>query len=446
MARLKPLVPHNAEGTVKRWIWIVVIVAVVAAGVLGWPRLRAAQAEKTALAIESVEDPAQRAQQALALLEAHPELSEKLRTSVFLAGFRGAQEQGGAAAIQFCDRVMALNMPTAERSVVVASLDRALLDTGEPGDAARADSLAREAAVAGDYTAASYLRMVWQHVQNPMSDPWTAVELARAGSALNDTTTADEWPGAFDSAYGGVLSAIAEDRGLDAAFAVTDSVLSRARDSMVPGAIYANVYRLLVDEDPSAAVDAARNLTTLRDYKGGSVLNDVAYDMTERSLAPDVAVQLAEAALALASSSYDSVGVLDTAGWAHYRAGNDARAVEYLAKAFSMLDETPSYQNEIVQHLVTAYGAAGKTDEAIDLLALIVSRSVDQEDPARAELSKLLKKRDGDDAAFASLVEAKLAQGIETAPEFALTDRGGKTVALADLRGSVVVVCFWSYG
>jgi cytochrome oxidase Cu insertion factor (SCO1/SenC/PrrC family) len=71
---------------------------------------------------------------------------------------------------------------------------------------------------------------------------------------------------------------------------------------------------------------------------------------------------------------------------------------------------------------------------------------VDPEDPARAELSELLKKRDGSDAAFESVVESKLAAGIETAPEFALKDRTGKTVALADLRGSVVLVCFWSYG
>lgn len=444
--RLKPQVGHNAEASVNRWIWIVVIVALVAAGIWGWPRLRAAQIEKAALAIESVEDPAQRAEKALAFLEAHPEVSEELRASVFMAGFRGAQEQGGAAAVQFCDKVMELDMSPAERGMVVVSLDRALLDTSEPEGAARADDLAREAAKTGKYPAVSYLRMVWQHVRNPMSDPWTAVELALAGAALNDTTTADAWPGALDSAYGAVLNSVAKNRGLDAVFAVTDSVLSRATDPIVPGAIYANLYRLMVEEDPGAAVGAAQSLLMLRDYKGGSVMNDVAYDMAERNLAPDVAVRLAEAALALATSQYDSVGVLDTAGWAHHRAGNDARAVEHLAKAFSMLDETPSYENEIVQHLVIAYEAAGKTDEAIDLLALLVSRSVNPNDPARVELSKLLKKRDGNDAALESLVEAKLAEGIETAPEFALKDRAGKAVALADLRGSIVLVCFWSYG
>ena len=430
----------------KRWIWIVVIVAVAAVGIWGVPRLRAAQVEKAALAIESIEDPVQRTEQAVAFLQAHPKLFEELRTSVFTAGFQGAQEQGGTAAIQFCDKVLALDMSAAERGMVVVSLDRALLDTGEPEHAARADSLAREAARAGTYPAMSYLRMVWQHVQNPMSEPWTAIELARAGAALNDTTTADAWPGAFDSAYGALLNSIAKDGGLDAVRSVADSVLSRAADPVIPGAIYANLYRLLVEEEPWAAVGAAQSLSALPGYRGGSVMNDVAYDMAERSLAPDVAVRLAEAALALASSAYDSVGVLDTAGWALHRAGNDARAVEHLAKAFSMLDETPSYQNTIVQHLVSVYESAGRTDDAIDVLALLVSRSVDAEDPARAELSKLLRKRDGSDAALEGLVELKRAVGLETAPEFTLKDRAGKTVALTDLRGGVVVVCFWSYG
>lgn len=431
----------------KRCIfWIVVIVVVAVAAIWGWPRLRAAQVEKAVLAIESVEDATERADKAIAFLEAHPKLPEELRASVFMAGLRGAQEQGGAAPVQFCDRVMRLDMPMAARGTVIASLDRALLDTGDPDDAARADSLARDAAKAGRYPAGSYLRMVWQHVRSSMSDPWTAVELAVAGAALKDTTMADEWPGALDSAYGGVLNSIAREGGLDAVLAVTDSVLSRAVDPMVPGAIYANLYRLMVEEDTEAAVGAAQSLLMLRDYRGGSVLNDVAYDMAERNLAPDVAVRLAEASLALASSRYDSIGVLDTAGWAHHRAGNGARAVEHLAKAFSMLDETPSYQNEIVAHLAVAYEAAGKTDDAIGLLALLVSRSVDPQDPARAELSRLLKKRDGNDDAFKSLVESKLAEVVETAPEFALKDRAGKTVTLAGLRGNVVVVCFWSYG
>jgi len=431
---------------VKRWIWIVLIVVVAAAGIWGWPRLRAAQVEKAALAIESVEDAAQKAERAFAFLEAHPDLTEELRTRVFLAGFGAAQEQGGTAAIEFCDRVMALDIPVEERGTIIVSLDRALLDTGDPGDAARADSLALAAANSGKHSAAAYLRMVWQHAQSPMSDPWTAVELARAGAALGDTLTAEEWPGAFDSAIGAVLNSAAREGGLDAALAVGDSLLSRATDTLVPGAVYANTYRLMVEEDPAAAVGAAQSLSALPGYKGGSVMNDVAYDMAERSLAPDVAVKLAETALALASSQYDSIGILDTAGWAHHRAGNAERAVEHLAKAFSMLDETPSYENEIIRHLVIAYEAAGKVDEAIDLLALIVSRSVDQEDPARAELSRLLKRRDGSDAALESLVKAKLAADVETAPDFALKDAAGKTVALKDLRGDVVLVCFWSYG
>jgi len=309
----------------------------------------------------------------------------------------------------------------------------------------RAD-LVRETLAAGGYPATTYLYMAWQHASNQNVDPRTTVDLALAGAALGDSATAGEWPGVLDRAYASLLWSIAKDRGPEAALAAADSVVGVADDPLVAGVLYANIYRLLVEENAPGAVSAARSLASLPGFRGYSVMNEVAYDLAVRDLAPDVAVGLAESALALAPSRYDSVMILDTAGWAQYRAGRHDRAVEHLAKAFSMLDETPSYANEIVQHLVTAYAAAGRRDEAIDLLALLVARSVDPNDPARAELSALLTRRDGNDAAMKDLVAAKASEGLEAAPAFDLPDESGETVSLEGLRGNVVLVCFWSYG
>jgi cytochrome oxidase Cu insertion factor (SCO1/SenC/PrrC family) len=71
---------------------------------------------------------------------------------------------------------------------------------------------------------------------------------------------------------------------------------------------------------------------------------------------------------------------------------------------------------------------------------------VDPTDPARAELARLLTKRDGTDAGMGALVQSKREAGGDEAPTFTLEDRGGASVDLASLRGKVVLIGFWSYG
>jgi hypothetical protein len=432
----------------KRWTWILVaiVIVVAAAAVLGWPRLRAAQTERAVAAVESIEDAAARAAGALALLGDRSDLCEDLWKRVFVAGLTGAREQGGRAAIEYCESVMRLELPAERQQTAAATLDGALLATGDPDDAARADDLAREAAAAGNHPAESYLRMVWQHAGNEMSDPWVAVELARAGLAAADSVSGDDWPLALQSAYAGVIDDAAMQRGVEGAYAVADSLIERANSPLVPGVLYSILYRLRVEDDPEAAVNMAQSLASLRGFTSGAILNAVAYDLAVRGLAPDLAVTLADAAIPLAASVYDSMGVLDTAGWANHRAGNRDAAFAHMAKAFSLLDETPSWTNEIVEHFVVVAEAAGKLDEAVDALALVVSGSVDPADPARGELARLLRKRDGSDAGMEALVQSKRETGREEAPAFSLADRGGATVDLASLRGKVVLIGFWSYG
>lgn len=431
----------------RRWIWVAVVIVVAVGAIWGWPRLRAAQVERAAAAIEATDDPAERVEKAVAFLTSNTSAPVDVVRRVLAAGVRGASDQGGPeAVVAFCDRLMPLQFCKAARGALLTSLDGALLESSDPNAVARANDLAREVVKTGGYPAMTYLYMAWQHSASESADPRATVDLALAGAALGDSATASEWPGVMDRAYASLFAQVARERGLDEAIAAADSVVGKTQDPLVAGSVYANVYRLLVEDDPAGAVSAARSLASLSGFKGSSVMNDVAYDLATRDLAPDVAVELAEAALVLAPSRYDSVLVLDTAGWARYRAGDHAAAVAHLSKAFSMLDETPSFGNEIVAHLVTSYKAAGKTDEAIDLLALLVARSVDPADPARAELSALLRKRDGSDAAMKDLVAAKADLGLSPAPDFALAGGDGKTVTLAGLRGNVVLVCFWSYG
>jgi tetratricopeptide (TPR) repeat protein len=187
-------------------------------------------------------------------------------------------------------------------------------------------------------------------------------------------------------------------------------------------------------------------MAELEGLKGSDVLNRIAYDMAERGLAPDVAVALGERAVELASSRFDSMMVLDTAGWAHYAAGDYETAAAYLKSAVDLMDETLTADNETVQHLLTAYKSAGMQNEAIDLLARIAARSVLADDPARDQLEQMLVERDGNADAMESLIADLRYEGVEVAPPFELPDRSGRMVSLESMRGDILLVCFWSYG
>ena len=206
------------------------------------------------------------------------------------------------------------------------------------------------------------------------------------------------------------------------------------------------MFDVAIGEDEDAAIAAATAITELEGLTGSDPMNGIAYDMAERGVAPDVAVTLSLQALELAASRYDSTMVLDTVGWAYYAAGDYAEAARYLKSAVDIMDETLTYENETVQHLLTAYDSGGMPDETIELLAVIVSRSVVADDPARGQLSAKLVERDGDAAAMEALVEGLRYEGVEMAPAFTLQNESGEQVTLESFRGSVVVLNFWSYG
>jgi tetratricopeptide (TPR) repeat protein len=184
--------------------------------------------------------------------------------------------------------------------------------------------------------------------------------------------------------------------------------------------------------------------SSMADMGDGDVLNAIAYDLADRGLAPALAVSLAERALELTSSRWDSIYVLDTVGWAHHRAGDHRRAASYLTRALDLMGEDPSYGDETVQHLLAVYDASGDPDGSIDLLVRVAARSLDED--AITELGRRLTARDGNADALNRLLEENRYAGIEPAPAFALPARSGGTIALADLGGRISLLCFWSYG
>ena len=327
---------------------------------------------------------------------------------------------------------------------VMARLDRGLMEMETPESVARAEKLAREILEATDAPMEPYHWMVYFHQRSELANPELTVQVALAAEKATDHEEYGMWPQILDMAYSRLVSSVNDEQGLEAALSKVETLKQQTDNPSALAALNAAVFSAAVEEDEDTAIAAAIAITELEGLTGTDPSNRVAYDLAERGLAPDVAVTLSKQALALASSRYDSTQVLDTVGWAYYATGDYSEAATYLKKAVSLMDETPTSDNETVQHLMTAYDSGGMTDESIELLATIVARSVDADDPARRLLTDKLVSRDGNASAMEALVTNLRYEGVEMAPAFTLEDRDGSLVSLEGLRGEVLVVCFWS--
>lgn len=329
---------------------------------------------------------------------------------------------------------------------VMARLDRGLMELGTPESVARAEALAAEMLEATDAPSETYHWIVYFHQAGELADPELTVKVALAAENAIDRDEYGMWPQMLNMAYARLLGSVHEDQGLAAAVSRAEVLSGQTDSPPALAALNAAVFSIAVDEDEGAAVAAARAIAELTGLTSSDPSNGVAYNMAERGLAPDVAIQLSRQALALAESRYDSTMVLDTVGWAYYADGQFDEAAEHLRAAVGLMDETPMFENETIQHLLAAYDSGGMTDDAIDFLALVVAKSVDAEDPARARLSELLIQRDGSDDAIAAMVSGRRYEGTELASPFTLEDRAGEMVSLEGLKGDILLVCFWSYG
>ncbi|MFH1688718.1 MAG: redoxin domain-containing protein, partial [Candidatus Eisenbacteria bacterium] len=288
--------------------------------------------------------------------------------------------------------------------------------------------------------------MVYFHQKSELANPELTVRVALAAENATDREEYGMWPQMLDMAYARLVNSVNEEQGLEAALSKVELLKEQTNNPSALAALNAALFSVAIDENTETAIAAAVAIAELDGLTGTDPSNRIAYDLAERGLAPDVAVRLAMQALALASSRYDSTQVLDTVGWAYYAAGEHSEAAGYLKAAVGLMDETLTYENETVQHLLTAYESGGMSDEAIELLAAVVARSVDADDPARSQLATRLVERDGNAEGLETLVTGLRYEGVEMAPAFSLKNESGGQVSLESFKGSVVVLNFWSYG
>ncbi len=435
----------------RRFPVMLVALALVTPALFGCSRTGEGPLQTEAQAIGEIADPGELVAAARTFLEENPVADPRILGQVasdFL--FAVSQHRGHEVAIGTADSMLARDLPDYVRFTVEGHLAIELLRTETVENVARADGISRRLLredVAHPY-AYAFLASQWTRIvgsESHEADPRLALDLAIKGREKADGNWTAFAGSTLGRAYGTLFDLVEERRGSEVIPAVAESLLAASESADGAAHLRTRLYYMTVEDDPEGAITIAEAVeSTMADITGGNVLNSIAYDLADRDLAPGLAVSLAERALELTEGRWDSVYVLDTVGWAHHKAGNHDRAASCLNQALDLMDEDPTYGDETLQHLLAVYDATDNLDGSIELLIGVAARSLDPN--AVDELKRKLTARDGNADDLDRLLTENRYAGVEAAPAFALPNRSGETIALADLRGRISLLCFWSYG
>lgn len=203
------------------------------------------------------------------------------------------------------------------------------------------------------------------------------------------------------------------------------------------------------------------------------MLNTAAYEMAQKGTDLDKAAQLSKQSLDLADnnrknpvqtkprantlSAWKKIAnqtygtYADTYAFILYKQGKYQEALAYQKPVYD-----GSKGPEVSEHYALIVAALGNNQEAMDIFERLVKTGRGSKD-VKGELKKAYVKVKGSEAGYdeylTSLTEearAKSREAIaqqainEPAPAFAIKDLNGKTIALQDLKGKVVIVDFWA--
>ena len=441
----------------KPVVWLVVGVAVVAAGIWASNAHESAALDRELAGIWEIEDPGIAFDAAVGFIQRHEDLDESRagEAVLFLAdtAFEAGEIDGLVAAL---DSLRASPLPDVVISHLGAQLHDALvirtIMSPTEGDVPRANEIACELLLVNDLSAEAYRMMASLRAgilsDSPdISDHWLTVSLARKADVAVDGDAAAERTFSLDSAYSVLLGHVSATRGLDTAFALADSIAGSGPDPTLAAVMEAARYRIAVDSEPERALAAARRFAS-----SGAAVDywyipfAIGYDVRERELDLDVALSLAEWSLSLSPSRRESAVTHDAVGWTHHLMGDQGRAREHLEASVVRLRSAPTLDDSSVRHLLAVYEDAGANQDAIELLATVVARSVLPNEEAREKLRELLVEAGGAPDDVPALIESHRYAGVERAPDFTVAYASGGTVSLGELRGRIVLVNLWSYG
>jgi tetratricopeptide (TPR) repeat protein len=243
---------------------------------------------------------------------------------------------------------------------------------------------------------------------------------------------------AFRAIAGTMVSDLEDTTGFEE---LADRALAEEEDTPSRSEIYFWLYSVQVESEPEAAVETARRLVA-EPIETSGIYNYVGYDLAERGLGLDTALELCKKALVFAGSSSDSANVLDSRGWAYYKLGRYDPAVTDLERAAGLFD--PPYE-EVLRHLVYAALAGGRSDKAFETLKTIMVMG--EYDYARAALDSMMAARGysaGDRAGFYEDIWEERLTEAPPCEAFVLPTLAGEPYRFDPLAGDVAVVSFMS--
>ena len=274
---------------------------------------------------------------------------------------------------------------------------------------------------------------------------WLPYQMASRGFGILDEPPSQGDVAVLQRALDRALAAVSAAHGVERAVAVADSILAAARPSIV-AIVNASRYWTAAETHPELALESARALGAVDRPEFMATLRSVSIDVAKRDLDAELALALAEAALGLAEDRSDSGSAFFAVGLANQKlAALDAAAAAFEASV-EHRDEAPDYGDPRVQALLEVYDASGRRESAIDLMSRVLARSVMPNEEAHARFGDLLVAVGRTRGEIPALLESHRYTGVSEAPDFTLVDRAGNDVTLSDLRGRVVLLCFWSYG
>lgn len=278
-------------------------------------------------------------------------------------------------------------------------------------------------------------------------DHWTPYELAAKGFNCIEGPVSTGDAAIVSTSLGWALGRIAESYGAERAIAITDSLLAEKPCPSLRAVILEQRYWVAVDSEPELAVAAAKEFLEVgRHPELWPLLRSVSLDLSSRELAPETALDLADAAMGLVESRRDSGSVFFAVGAAELALSHPDKAATALEMAAARGDEEPELDSPQVASLLSAYEASSQSEKAIDLLARLIAHSVLPNEAAREKLAALLEAQGRSRDEISAIVESQRYAGVSQAHDFTLVDRDGNDVSLTGLRGNVVLLCFWSYG
>jgi tetratricopeptide (TPR) repeat protein len=450
---------------VKRVVWSIVIAAVVIAGAIwGTGAARRAALEAEAERIAAIEDPAERIAAIIQSIQTRKQTDSDVLARAAEDIADAAYEIGEQdALVAVTDSLLALDLPREFLILMKGGLHGGVVTQGyyaepeeQPGYWRRAREIAAELLNTEGVPGEVYMETASFHGYAVDFAPpeelvgvgghWMPYQLASKGFDALDGPPSRGDVAAVQRALGQALGVIAAARGVEQAAAAADSIL--AADPRPSTQIIANAsrYWATVETHPELALGSARVLRDADRPEYAALQRSVSVDITERGLDVDLALALAEAALGLVEDRADSSAVLFAIGLAHQKRGSLAEAADALEASIARRDEVPDYDAAPVQALLEVYASSNRSEDATTLLSSVLARSVMPNEEARGRLADFLVSAGRTEDEIPGLLESFRYVGVSEAPDFTLADRAGSDVTLSDLRGRVVLLCFWSYG